>query len=105
MKEFAKRANKLERVDVLINNAGIQAWEFEVVNGTEKSVAVNVIGTFLISFLLLPKLRETGDRFGTTPHMTFVGSALYSTAKYPGGYKEDVFAWLGEKNNVDMMNQ
>jgi retinol dehydrogenase-12 len=89
----------------LINNAGIYASKFEVVNGTEKSIAVNVIGTFLLSFLLLPKLRETATKYDSTPHMTFVNSAMHSIAKYPEGYHGDIFAWLADKKHVNMNNQ
>jgi len=90
---------------VLINNAGIARLNFEVVNGTETTIAVNVIGTFLLAVLLIPKLKETAKVYGVTPHLAFVTSALYSTAKYPEQHGEDIFAWLGDKRNVDMMNE
>lgn len=46
IKQFVDRVNKLPRLDTLINNAGIQTMKFQVVYGTERTVAVNVIGTF-----------------------------------------------------------
>jgi retinol dehydrogenase-12 len=78
---------------------------FELTYGTENTVAVNVIGTFFLSFLLLPKLRETATNYDSTPHMTFVGSALHSVAKWPVGCKGDIFEWLSEEGNVEMGDQ
>ncbi|KAG0650546.1 Short chain dehydrogenase atnD [Hyphodiscus hymeniophilus] len=105
VKEFAARANKLDRLDVLINNAGIQTLNFSVVYGTERAVAVNVIGTFLLACLIVPKLMETSARLGVDTHLTFVGSALFNAAKYPRNHGDDIFTYLSEKKNVDMMNQ
>jgi retinol dehydrogenase-12 len=105
IKSFANKVNNLPRLDVLINNAGISPMKFELVYGTEKTVAVNVIGTFLLSFLLLPKLRETATRYDSTPHMTFVGSALHSVANWPPGCKDDIFEYLSDEKNVNMMDQ
>jgi NAD(P)-dependent dehydrogenase (short-subunit alcohol dehydrogenase family) len=105
VKEFAAWSNKLPRLDALINNAGIQTLNFHVVDGTERTIAVNVIGTFLLALMLLPKLKETAKAYQVTPHLTFVTSALYSMAKYPEQPGEDIFAWLGDKNNVNMMNE
>jgi hypothetical protein len=51
------------------------------VYNTERSLAVNVIGTFLLAVQLIPKLRETARAYKTTPHMTFVTSALYDVAR------------------------
>ena len=105
VKEFVARSTNLARLDVLINNAGIQTINFQVVDRTERTIAVNVIGTFLLALLLIPKLEETAKVYGVTPHLTFVTSALYSAAKYPGQHGEDIFAWLGEEKNVDMMDE
>ncbi|TAQ84980.1 hypothetical protein B7494_g6699 [Chlorociboria aeruginascens] len=105
VKQFVDQANKLPRLDVLINNAGIQGVKFQVSYDTERTVAVNVIGTFLLALQLLPKLKETAKTYGVMPHMTFVGSALYDIAKYPEKHGDDIFTWLGDKTHVDMMNQ
>ena len=105
VKEFVDQANKLPRLDVLINNAGIQTMKFQVAYGTERTIAVNVIGTFLLALQLIPKLKETAKAHGVTPHMTFVGSALYDVAKYPESHGSDIFAWFGDKTNVNKMDQ
>jgi retinol dehydrogenase-12 len=105
VKGFVDRANKLPRLDVLINNAGMQSIKFQVAYGTERTVAVNVIGTFLLALQLLPKLKETAKEYGVVPHMTFVGSALYDVAKYPEKHGDDIFAWLGDETHLNMMNQ
>ncbi|AEO69927.1 uncharacterized protein THITE_2057134 [Thermothielavioides terrestris NRRL 8126] len=105
VKSFADRANALPRLDVLINNAGMQTQQFQVVYGTERMVAVNVIGTFLLAVQLVPKLRETARNFKTTPHMTFVGSALYDVAKWPENHGGDIFAWFQDESHVNKMNQ
>ncbi|KAL6242349.1 hypothetical protein RBB50_010897 [Rhinocladiella similis] len=105
IKSFVERANTLPRLDVLINNAGIQTIKFKVVYDTERTLAVNVIGTFLLASQMVPKLKESARKHGTTPHMTFVGSALYDVAKWPENYGDDIFAWFKEKSHADPMNQ
>lgn len=105
VKQFVDRANALPRLDVLINNAGIQSQKFSIVYGTERTLAVNVIGTFLLALQLLPKLRETAHNYQTTPHMTFVGSAMYDVAKWPGQHDEDIFAWYEDKAHFSAINQ
>lgn len=47
LKQFVDRANKLSRWDVVINNVGLAAHEFHVYS-TERTLAVNVVGTFLL---------------------------------------------------------
>jgi len=105
IKAFAERANKLPRLDVLINNAGIQSAKFKAVYDTERTIGVNVIGTFLLALQLVPKLKETARKYGATPHMTFVTSALYDIAKYPKEDGGDIFAWFGDESHFDAMNQ
>ncbi|KIW17787.1 hypothetical protein PV08_04982 [Exophiala spinifera] len=105
IKSFVERANDLPRLDVLINNAGIQTIKFKVVYDTERCLAVNVIGTLLLALQMIPKLKESTRTHGTTPHLTFVGSALYDAAKWPENHSDDIFAWFKEKSHMDPMNQ
>lgn len=103
IKKFVDRANSLPRLDVVINNAGIRAMNFKVVYGTEQTIAVNVIGTFLLALQLIPKLKETAKVYGVTPHLTFVGSALYDVAKYPEHVSTDIFSWYADESHTGEM--
>jgi retinol dehydrogenase 12 len=74
VKDFASRAETLDRLDVVINNASVAIASWTEAEGHEITITVNVISTFLLSMLLLPKLRETGSRFNTLPHLVVVAS-------------------------------
>lgn len=78
VKDFAKRANEeLDRLDVVLENAGIEKQEFELGEGGEEAtIQTNVVSTALLGILLLPKLRETAETYGVTPHLTIVSSSL-----------------------------
>ncbi|KAL4940976.1 hypothetical protein BDV06DRAFT_213050 [Aspergillus oleicola] len=106
IKKFVDRVNKLPRLDVVINNAGMQTIDFQISFGTERTLAVNVIGNFLLAVQLLPKLKQAADAHHVTPRMTFVGSALYDVAQYPEKHGDDLFGWFADKEHIpQMMNQ
>jgi len=71
---FARRIETLERLDGLIANAGVATTHFEVVEGMELSLVVNVVSTMLLAFRALPKLKESARRFGIQPHLVVVSS-------------------------------
>jgi NAD(P)-dependent dehydrogenase (short-subunit alcohol dehydrogenase family) len=63
IKEFARRILGMQaRIDVLVNNAAVsrgeQPWAKNT-DGIEVTFATNVIGYFLTSLLLLPRVRES----------------------------------------------
>jgi NAD(P)-dependent dehydrogenase (short-subunit alcohol dehydrogenase family) len=105
VQKFVEHANKLPRLDVLINNAGIQTINYQVVYGTERTLAVNNIGTFLLALQLIPKLKETAKKYEVTPHLTFTGSALYDVAKFPDNYGDNIFDWYDDESHSTRMNQ
>jgi len=74
VKAFAKKAVQLERIDALIENAGVAMAEPVKAEGHLLAVTVNIISTFLLAVLLLPKLNESAGKFRTQPHLTVVGS-------------------------------
>lgn len=74
VREFCVRARALERLDIVIENAGIATGKFEQFEGYESTITVNVISTFLMALMLLPKLRESASKFNITPRLTIVSS-------------------------------
>lgn len=59
VKAAARLVNKEERLDVLVNNAGILMPPYELTeDGFESQFGVNHLGTFALTGLLLPKLEE-----------------------------------------------
>ncbi|KAH7041464.1 uncharacterized protein B0I36DRAFT_358630 [Microdochium trichocladiopsis] len=85
VKSFAARAEaELERLDVVIQNAGIAASDGELrPEGHRINTTVNVLGTLLLGLLLLPQMARTGKAYyaaggsgdgALRPHMTFVSS-------------------------------
>ena len=84
IKAFAARAEKLPRLDALIQNAGMLSHKWKVTDGEEVQIRVNTLGALLLGLLVLPKLRETGTKFGVRPKLSFVGSDIH----YVTAFKE-----------------
>ena len=77
VKAFAARAKRdLDRLDVLVGNAAVSIEHFVLSEGVELCLKVNVVSTFLLATLLLPKLGQSGKLYGFTPRLVFVMSAL-----------------------------
>lgn len=92
VKAFARRASEeLDRVDVLCENAGIAAGTKRVEEGHEATITVNVISTFLLALLMLPKLKETARRFKTETTLTIVSSEVHAWPKFPEWKEASVF--------------
>ncbi|KAJ5412265.1 uncharacterized protein N7487_006624 [Penicillium crustosum] len=80
VKSFACRAAALPRLDALLPNAGIITNTFSISEEDEKTITVNVVSTFLLILLLVPKLQESASKFNITPRITIPNSALHYTA-------------------------
>ncbi|KAH6668751.1 putative short chain dehydrogenase/ reductase [Halenospora varia] len=82
VKVFAKRVvETLDRLDGLIENAGVALDSWSMAEGHESCIKINVIGTMLLAVLLLPKMMEDAKKFGIQPHITVVTSEVSFTAK------------------------
>ncbi|KAH7363396.1 putative short-chain dehydrogenase/reductase family protein [Plectosphaerella cucumerina] len=75
-KAFAKRALGLERIDALIENAGVGIGRESVSEGHLTTFTVNIYSTFLLAVLLLPKMSEDAKRLGIQPHIAIVTSTM-----------------------------
>jgi retinol dehydrogenase-12 len=77
VKEFTKKAATLDRLDVVIENAGIQNFSYAELEGMESTIAVNVVGTFLLALGVLPTLRKSGRKHGNVPRLVIVSSDVH----------------------------
>lgn len=114
VRAFAQRAQSLDRLDAVLLNAGIWPKKFEMAEGHEyvhpvagstavltvrrQCVTVNVISTFLLGRLLLPKMQETAKITKSIPRMSIVDSDLHKFAKFPA--KKDTRIFEGLKKPV-----
>jgi NAD(P)-dependent dehydrogenase (short-subunit alcohol dehydrogenase family) len=105
VEDFAARARQLERLDVLVANAGVYLYDFEMADGNEMTITVNVINTFMLAFLLLPILRETSVRLGKEAVITFTGSFVLWLTKFPERKSEHIFQDLADEKTARMMDR
>ena len=75
VQKFAARAlAELPRLDILLCNAAVSTTNFQIAEKDEMTITTNVVSTFLLGLLLLPKLKETATKYNVTPHLTIVSS-------------------------------
>ncbi|RHZ64511.1 hypothetical protein CDV55_106662 [Aspergillus turcosus] len=82
VKAFARKATtELDRIDAVIENAAVAVSERVLAEGHGLSLTVNVLSTFLLAVLILPKLRESAQRYGIVPRLSLVTSRVGFDAK------------------------
>lgn len=69
--------------------------------GHERTITVNVISTFLLALLLLPKLKETAQQFKVEPRLTVVSSEVHGWIKFPEWNDPRVFETLDNKESAN----
>ncbi|EPS29537.1 Short chain dehydrogenase atnD [Penicillium oxalicum] len=80
---FGDRINQLPRLDAAILNAAVATETFDLAEGYERTVTVNVINTLLMGLLILPRLKATGKEFPTTqPRLSFVVSEVHAWVNF-----------------------
>ncbi|KAK1952054.1 NAD(P)-binding protein [Colletotrichum sublineola] len=99
-----KQSETLDRLDVVLENAGVQATHFKLVNGYETHISINVISTFLLSLLILPKLQESALKFGIRPTLTIVTSDTHYFAPFTERKAVNIFAAFN-KSMLGTMNR
>nr|POE77844.1 short chain dehydrogenase sol3 [Quercus suber] len=99
---FAKRAQSLERLDAVVENAGISTAEYKFVAGNESTITVNVVSTFLLALLVIPKLRTDGHKFGFTPTLTIVSSEVHGFTPFKEQTQPHIFNYLNDEKTADM---
>ncbi|PFH62482.1 hypothetical protein XA68_13384 [Ophiocordyceps unilateralis] len=104
--EFAARTEReLDRIDVVCENAGIATGCFRITEKDESSITTNVVSTFLLAFLVLPKLKETAQRFNTRPRLVITGSEAHMFATFAERNEPEIFAALSDKTKANMLER
>ena len=104
-KDFAKRANSLERIDILVENAGIVTEKWRMMEENESTITTNVVSPILHALLLLPKLRETSTKFNTTPRIVFTTSFVHWMTQFPERQEERIFDALADEKKARMASR
>ncbi|KAH8901477.1 NAD(P)-binding protein [Thozetella sp. PMI_491] len=103
---FGERVrSELTRLDIFVANAGVELLKFDVAEGLERTLTVNVISTILGAISVIPKLRETSERYNTQTNLTFTGSIYHifgSTPELEIPADVDIFDALSKRDAADM---
>ncbi len=105
---FGDRACTLPRLDTVVLNAGVSLNQFELAEGVERTLTINVVSTFLLAQLVLPKLRETSQARATDTRVTFVGSSIHIFAKTKqlcSAKRGEILMTLSDPAQADMANR
>lgn len=105
VKAFAKRAqDELDRLDSFVQNAAIAMDSWTWSEDHETSIKVNVLSTMLLAVLLMPKLIDTGKRFGAVPHLVMVGSgaAFLVESEFQKLHNGDILKGLDNPTKTDL---
>jgi NAD(P)-dependent dehydrogenase (short-subunit alcohol dehydrogenase family) len=77
VKKFAAKVQKdLDRLDGVIQNAGIMLDKWTTAEDMETSMTVNVVNTMFLGVLLMPKLIANAEKYGIKPRQVFLVSGL-----------------------------
>ncbi|KAJ9230632.1 hypothetical protein DTO169E5_8328 [Paecilomyces variotii] len=108
VKKFSARiSTSLDRLDGVLANAGIMTTEFRMSEDNERTITVNVVATFLLILLLLPKLHESAEKYKINPRIVSVNSALHYVAPTKeldpnDNNNNEIFSRLNNPQTADM---
>ncbi|KAJ3125387.1 hypothetical protein HK098_000334 [Nowakowskiella sp. JEL0407] len=84
VKQFAARVeSELDRIDIFIANAGVAHPHYSTAEDNEATITVNVVSTFLLSALILPKLKAVAAKHSIRPTLTIVSSEVHGFTNLP----------------------
>lgn len=98
---FGKRAAaELDRLDAVVENAGVAAGNYTPLEGHESSITVNVLSTFYMALLLLPLLRRTAAQHNVRPNLSVVSSDAHFFARFAEQHQPSIFAALQDPASI-----
>ena len=103
MREAAAKINEsVDKLDILINNAGIMACPFaKTVDGIESQFGTNYIGHFLLTNLIMPKILAAGpgSRIVNVSSVGYLFAAMVPQSVAP----HESAACLGSISSEDLL--
>ncbi|KAH6620970.1 putative short-chain dehydrogenase [Chaetomium sp. MPI-SDFR-AT-0129] len=102
VKAFASRVTSdLDRVDIFHANAGVARMHYHRAEQDEESITVNVVSTFLLLALVLPKLKATAAAFQTRPTFAITSSGAHVHTQFPQQHAADgeIFTTVSSPEN------
>lgn len=105
VKAFAQRASGIDRIDVVVENAGIFTEKVSMAEGHERTITINVISTFFLALVLLPKLKATAKKYGVQPRLTIVTSELHAWTSFKHRNEPNIFEALDNPTKKDMRDR
>ena len=100
--QFAARVERLNRLDAIVENAGIATRTYTRTEANESTITTNVVSTFLLALLVLPKLRESATKFNMTPSLSIVSSGVHVRTDLPERRNANILKTLNDKETADM---
>lgn len=97
--KFGERANALDRLDIVLLNAGTSKTEWiKSPSGHETTIQVNHLATALLSILLLPPLQSTSKISRTPSRMTIISSEVHMWTPMKERSAPNILRKMDEKN-------
>lgn len=105
VQQFADQVAKSDRIDGVVENAGIMAEKFIEVEGNESTITVNVVSTFLLALLLLPKLRKVSQQHNIQPRLVIVSSEVHAFVKLKEDYapQGELFNTINKEQPIEQL--
>ncbi len=105
VKQFVRKAEGLKRLDAIVENAGIATDKYTVFEDNESTITTNVVSTFLLGLMILPKLRETATKYNITPHLAVVSSEVHAFTSFPEKSSPKILKTLNDKETANMSDR
>lgn len=98
---FGKRAQGVDRIDIVLLNAGLFKLEYTTAKATghETTVQVNHLSTSLLSLLLLPVIKSTAKKTGKPSRLTLTSSEVHMWTKFHERKAPNILERMDEKDS------
>ncbi|KAJ5952078.1 uncharacterized protein N7479_010491 [Penicillium vulpinum] len=102
VQQFVTKIATIDRIDAVLLNAGIYTHDFNLAEGYESTLTVNVINTFLLAILLVPALKKSAKTWGIRPRLSFVASDRHVMYALPEWKLQNTFEVLSDPQKARM---